>query len=90
VFCTSDSMSMLEEVIASGRPLIGLHPVKTEPNVNFRGFLAMRVKAGRLVRMPLADFAKAASDYPVPNTWNLVVPGMMEAGTRGLLEFLKL
>ena len=90
VFCTSDSMSMLEEVIASGRPLIGLHPLKTEPNVNFSGFLATRVKAGRLVRMPLAEFASAESACPVPNDWDLVAPGMMEAGVAELLKFLKL
>ncbi len=92
VFCTEDSMSMLEEVIASGRPLVSLSPAEAKPNSLFQGFLASRVKAGRMVRLPLVDFGEIHGEYPVPNPnqWNLVAPGMMEAGVRELLKFLKL
>jgi uncharacterized protein len=89
-FCTVDSMSMLEEVIAGGRPLIALAPAVAEHNALFSGFLAQRIEAGRMVCMPLSGFAKAQSAYPVPNQWKLVSPGMMEAAVIELVKFLKL
>jgi hypothetical protein len=89
-FCTVDSMSMLEEVIAGGRPLIALAPAVAEHNTRFDGFLAQRIEAGRMVKLPLASFAQGTGDYPVVNDWRLVPPGAMEEGVRALLEFLGL
>lgn len=89
-FCTEDSMSMLEEVIAGGRPLIALSPAVAEANPFFSGFLSQRVGAGRMVRMTLDGFARAPVDYPVANDWKLVAPGAMDAAARELLMFLKI
>ncbi len=90
VFCTEDSMSMLEEVIASGRPLIALSPEIAQPNPAFSGFLALRINGGRMVRNPLSDFAKAITSYPIGNDWKLMPPDAMESGTRELLALLDL
>ncbi|MFH1498875.1 MAG: ELM1/GtrOC1 family putative glycosyltransferase [Verrucomicrobiota bacterium] len=92
VFCTEDSMSMLEEVIAGGRGLVALSPARAEANGFFRDFLAQREAAGRMVRLPLREFAGGGGGFPVenPRGWRLVEAGEMEAGVARLLEFLGL
>lgn len=90
-FCTEDSMSMLEECIAAGRPVVALRPAVAEANAFFGEFLAQRTRAGRLRRVALAEFA-AGGEYPVPPEtpagWNLVAPEAMQASTGRLLAKL--
>ena len=90
-FCTEDSMSMLEECIASGKPTVSLGLKASRPNDFFKEYLAQRVRSRRLKMMEVSEFAAGAA-YPVPcpGGWDPVGPvAMAESATR-LLEQLGL
>ena len=89
VFCTEDSMSMLEECIASGRPVVSLGKPDITPSEAFGAFLERRQRAGRLRRVTIEDFA-AALPYPVTHAWQPVPANAMADSTGQLLAILGL
>ena len=90
-FCTEDSMSMLEECIASGKPTVSLGLKASRPNDFFKEYLAQRVRSRRLKMMEVSEFA-AGAEYPVPcpGGWDPVGPGAMAESAAMLLEQLGL
>jgi len=87
-FCTSDSMSMLEECAASALPVIALAPHDANPPERYRAFLSRREKAGRIKLMQIREFADDPG-YPVVHDWHPVRhEDMAEAALRllGILE----
>ena len=56
-YCTEDSMSMLEECIASGRPVVSLGLPGAKPNAFFTEYLDQRARAARLKRLEIGAFA---------------------------------
>lgn len=62
VFATGDSMSMLMETVAAGRPLYALEPTEARPDARFAQALARLSAKGRLIRMPIATLASAVID----------------------------
>lgn len=89
LFCTAESMSMLEECATAGKPVFALEAAGARPPAAFRGFLDRRENAGRIVRVPIAEFA-TEFDPAAPRAWNLLQPGEMEAAAARLLETLGL
>lgn len=90
VFCTEDSMSMLEEVISSGLNLVSLSPAQGIPDKAFGEFLAQRADAGRLVRFSIEQFGSGGVSYPLPNVFFPVGPDEMENAVGALIGFLGL
>lgn len=91
-FCTEDSMSMLEECIASGRPVVALRPVVAEANGFFSEFLAQRAGARRLRRVAAAEFAQdgAWPIKPESGEWDAVSADAMAESAGRLLARLGL
>lgn len=90
-FCTEDSMSMLEECVASGRPVVAVRPAVAEANGFFREFLAQRAGARRL-RRAAADFAAGLPWPPRPEAgdWDPVGADAMAESAARLLATLGL
>lgn len=90
-FCTEDSMSMLEECIASGRPTVSLGLGTAKPNGFFREYLQQRVNSRRLRRLDVSAFADGVA-YPVTcdGGWNPVGPSAMSESAASLLNQLGL
>jgi hypothetical protein len=88
-FCSEDSMSMLEECMASGRPVVALGKPGATPPEAHRAFLERRQAAGCLRRVALAEFA-ATLEYPVSHVWRPVTREAMLASAGELLARLGL
>jgi len=90
-FCTEDSMSMLEECIASGRPTVALGLGTAKPNGFFSEYLQQRVNSRRLKRFDVNRFAPGVA-YPVncDGGWNPVGPEAMSESAASLLDRLGL
>lgn len=89
VFCTEDSMSMLEECIAAGHPVIALGKPDAKPAVEFLDFLQSRVQSRLLLRSTLENFADRL-EYPVVHDWKSIPADAMRVRTGELLELLGL
>jgi mitochondrial fission protein ELM1 len=59
VICTSDSMSMVSEVVAAGKPLCVVAPARATPDESFRLALDRLAMAGRLKLLPVDGLAEA-------------------------------
>jgi mitochondrial fission protein ELM1 len=88
-FCTEDSMTMLEECIASGKPVVSLGNASATPGKAFLDYLTRRQNAGLLRRLGIRDFA-AGCDFPVSHPWTPVPPTAMRDRAAELLEHLRL
>lgn len=89
-YCTSDSMSMIEECAAAGLPVLALVPSAANPPASFAAFLSRREQAGRMRRLPLAEFANSDKDPAAAGDWHPVQPGDMSAAVTSLLATLRL
>lgn len=89
LFCTAESMSMLEECMTAGKATYALEAAAADPPAAFRGFLDRREKGGRLARVPIGEFA-AGFDPREPRDWNLLQPGELETAAARLLGTLGL
>lgn len=61
VFVTEDSMSMLSDAIASGRPVVALRPAHAQPDARFGAALRRFEADGLIVRRTIADLARLTS-----------------------------
>jgi mitochondrial fission protein ELM1 len=89
VFCTEDSMSMLEECIAGGAKVVSLAPLRAKPNGFFSDYLAQRVRVARLRRLALGAFENHAG-FAQSEPWNPIPPNAMRDSAGELLGFLGL
>jgi mitochondrial fission protein ELM1 len=88
-FCTEDSMTMLEECIASGKPVLSLGNASATPGKAFLDYLTRRQNAGLLRRLTISDFA-AGCDFPISHIWAPVAPTAMRDRAAELLRQLDL
>ena len=65
IFVTQDSISMVTEAVASGKPVVVIYPSRTSiPHRSFMlGYFENLEKKGAIVRMPMSDFS-TVRDFP--------------------------
>lgn len=87
VFVTQDSVSMVTEAVASGKPVVVLYPKGTSfPESSFMlGYLENLEKKGAIVRMSMEEFSYAVGFGDVPERMEL--SGVKEMG-RTAVSFL--
>jgi mitochondrial fission protein ELM1 len=84
VFCTEDSMSMLGEAVAAGRPVHSLSPADAKPEARARRIIEHLAAQKRIERLAL-DRLAAGSVEPSPEGLELLT----EPPTRRLAEALR-
>lgn len=88
-YCTTESMSMLEECVNAGKPTIALAPESAHPPSAFRDFLQRREKEGRIAAIPITTFQLDPHASPA-NGWHTLAADDMRASARVLLRSLGL
>lgn len=86
-YCTTESMSMLEECVNAGKPTIALTPASAQPPAAFRDFLDRRTREGRIAPLAISIFELTPHTAPT-NGWHTLAPGAMHASARELLDML--
>lgn len=67
VFCTEDSLSMLTEAIASGKPVVALQPAQMQPAARYEAALERLEQRQWLSRQPVTQLAlPPATDHSIP------------------------
>ncbi|MCG2634242.1 MAG: mitochondrial fission ELM1 family protein [Gammaproteobacteria bacterium] len=72
IFCTEDSMTMLQESIATGRSVTSLHPGLARPTPRYRDAIKSLQNKGLINRLPLSRFAQGQCPAPessLPADW---------------------
>ena len=72
VFCTEDSLSMLTEAIASGKPVVALQPARMQPAARYEAALERLSQRQWLSRQPVTQLA-------LPPTTDSSIPAPAEA-----------
>lgn len=75
LFVTQDSLSMLSEAIAAGKPTFSLVPDETHPSTFIETVIARQEKARRLRRVRIADLQKTTPD---PGSFELLQENLLE------------
>lgn len=86
-YCTTESMSMIEECVNAGKPIITLAPASANPPDDFRDFLLRRTNEGRIAAIPIKTFQNHPHASPA-NGWDMLAPDAMQTSARNLLSLL--
>jgi mitochondrial fission protein ELM1 len=88
-YCTTESMSMLEECVNAGKPTIALSPESAKSPAAFRDFLQRRECEGRIAAIPITTFQHHPHTSPA-NGWHTLAPDEMLASACKLLQTIAL
>lgn len=89
VFCTEDSMAMLGEAVAAGRPVYSLRPQDTKLDWKETQIISNLEEGKKIHRFTLSDLANGRATLPPKSTFELFTTSPLDDVAAKLKPFLK-